>query len=111
MAAVASPGDGITVTVHLITRAILGRIKCWSPNRVAATTPTPPFASFQATNALANSEDCLGLFQNDFCVAVLSGIVERLSFIAELDNLRSLCRCNFCCWQRRIDFLNILRML
>ena len=61
--------------------------------------------------ALANSKDCLGLLQNDFRSAVLSGIVERFSFIAELNNLRSLCGRNFCCWQRRIDFLDILRML
>jgi hypothetical protein len=51
------------------------------------------------------------MFQNDFCFAVLSGIVERFTFIAEFDNLRSLCGRNFCCWQRRIDFLDILRML
>ena len=80
-------------------------------NREAAITPTSPFATFQVANALANSKDCLGLLENDFCFAVLSRIVERFSFIAELDNLRSLCGCNFRCWQGRIDFLDILRML
>ena len=83
----------------------------WPRNSVGATTPTSPSATFQVANALANSEDCLGLFQNHFGLAVLSGIMERLSFIAELNNLRTLGRCNLCRWQRRIDFLDILRML
>src|SRR3954464_15400841 len=61
-------------------------------------------------NVLANPEDGLGLLQNDFCFAVLPGTVEGFAFVAELDDLRSLCRRNFCCRQRRIDFLDILRM-